>query len=255
MAQGGRGHPGGDRAYLPHSRSRVSNDNLQFDTTIAPLVSVLDLGQNLHIRRELLGLDAIDRPVGMPFAVDFSPDGRTLYVVNSGSNDLSVIDLEIGLGLGHLELGANPRGIVVTADGTQAYISNSLSYSISIVDLDSLEVIDEIPVSRSPLPPDVQRGKEIFFSSDTSDIARDQWISCAACRKKPDTGSKFQVITADLIVEVLGTSFNVHSRGSQTNVYLEEGRIRVDLGHEEKYLDPGELIEYSAKKKARDESG
>ncbi len=174
-------HPAGDRAYLPHSRSRVSNDNLQFDTTVAPLVSIVDLDEKLHVRRELLGLDAIDRPVGLPFAVDFSPDGDTLYVVNSSSNDLSVIDLEIGLGLEHVELGANPRGIVVTAGGTRAYVANALAYTISVVDLDKLEVIEEIPVSRSPLPPDVQRGKELFFSSDTPELARDQWISCAAC--------------------------------------------------------------------------
>ncbi len=67
---------------------------------------------------------------------------------------------------------------------------------------------------------------------------------------KPQAGAKFQVVTGELTIEVLGTSFNVHSRGDRTNVFLEEGKIRLDLGQEEKYLDPGELIEYSGQKKA-----
>ena len=173
--------PSGEKAYVPHSRSRISNANLQFDTTVAPLVSVLDLETNSLIRRELLGLDAIDRPVGLPFAVAFAADGGVLYVVNSGSNDVSVVDLEIGLGLGHLEVGANPRGIVLSQDERTAWVYNLLAYTVSVIDLEPLAVTAEIVVSASPLAAAVQRGKEIFFSSDTPDIARDQWISCAAC--------------------------------------------------------------------------
>ena len=128
-------HPSGEKAYLPHIRSRVSNPDLQFDTTIAPVVSVIDLERRALIEREELGLDAIDRPVNMPFALAFSLDGGTLYSVNSGSNDLSIIDLETGAGVGHVELGDNPRGIVLTNNGRVAYIANSLSDDVSVVDL------------------------------------------------------------------------------------------------------------------------
>ena len=58
--------PAGGRAYLPHSRSRVTNPNLVFDTTLQPLVTVVDLAKDRIITRELLGLDAVDQPVGMP---------------------------------------------------------------------------------------------------------------------------------------------------------------------------------------------
>ena len=68
--------------------------------------------------------------------------------------------------------------------------------------------------------------------------------------KKPSTGAKFHVITEDLTIEVLGTSFNVHSRGEQTEVFLEEGKIRLDIGEEETLMDPGEFLAYSGKKQA-----
>ena len=69
--------------------------------------------------------------------------------------------------------------------------------------------------------------------------------------KKPATQAKFLVITRDLTVEVLGTSFNVFSREEgETQVFLEEGKIKLDLGQEETYMEPGELLTYSPKDKA-----
>lgn len=64
--------------------------------------------------------------------------------------------------------------------------------------------------------------------------------------KKPVTGAKFFVITTDVSVEVLGTSFNVNSRGKKTEVFLQEGKIRMEAGKEEAYMDPGDFIAYSA---------
>lgn len=67
--------------------------------------------------------------------------------------------------------------------------------------------------------------------------------------KKPATNAKFIVVTDDLEVEVLGTSFNVDSRGTQTDVFLEEGEVRLNLGDREETLKPGDFIAYSAEKK------
>lgn len=66
--------------------------------------------------------------------------------------------------------------------------------------------------------------------------------------KKPATGAKFYVITSDVSVEVLGTSFNLHSRGEKTEVFLEEGKIRLEAGKQETYMCPGDFISYSAEK-------
>jgi ferric-dicitrate binding protein FerR (iron transport regulator) len=66
-------------------------------------------------------------------------------------------------------------------------------------------------------------------------------------KKKSAANQKFQVITKDLIVEVLGTSFNVNSHHGKTSVYLEEGNIRLHLNHLDTMIlmDAGDLIVYS----------
>lgn len=67
-------------------------------------------------------------------------------------------------------------------------------------------------------------------------------------QKKPTRQTKFQVITDDLTVEVLGTIFNVNSHENQTRVFLEEGKVRVNLNHDATKtvnLNPGEAMRYS----------
>ena len=174
-------HPDGDRAFMPLIRSRTSNADLTFETTVMPRVAVVDLLHERVITRELLGLDAVDQPVNMPSAVAFSPGGSIAYVVNAGSDDISVVDLTKGFGVGHVEVGSNPRGIVVTDDGMTAYVHNALSDDISVVDLTTLEELYRIPVTRSPLPADVLAGKLLFHGSSRTEMARDQWITCASC--------------------------------------------------------------------------
>ncbi len=67
---------------------------------------------------------------------------------------------------------------------------------------------------------------------------------------KDPQGARFFVLTDELAVKVLGTAFNVHSRGRETEVFLEEGKVALELEKEEKEMKPGELVVYSAKKKA-----
>lgn len=79
---------------------------------------------------------------------------------------------------------------------------------------------------------------------------REVWLKGEAffkVKKKKSTGAKFFVSTSDLKVEVLGTAFSVNTRNSQTEVFLEEGEIRLELeGVDEKEsIEPGEFIAYS----------
>lgn len=63
---------------------------------------------------------------------------------------------------------------------------------------------------------------------------------------------EFVVQTADMDIEVLGTSFNVSKRGDVTDVFLEEGSVKIGLKgfpNEEILMKPGERISYSHKTK------
>lgn len=173
--------PDGTRAYLPHQRSNASNPAPLFDTSIFPVVSVIDLASNQHLRSKRLDLATVDVPVNMPFDAAFAPDGSTLYVVNAGSNDVSVIDLSTGVAVAHVEVGANPRGIVVSPDGTLAYVNNTLDGTVSVIDLTTKTPVEVIQSTAIPLPPLLLHGKRLFHSANRAAIARDQWISCAAC--------------------------------------------------------------------------
>ena len=174
-------HPDGERAYLPLSRSRVESGRPTFENTVMPRVVAVDLSARRIVPRELLGLDTIDRPVGLPSSADFSPDGSLLFVANAASDDVSVVDLAAGLGVGHVDVGSNPQGIVVSGDGSTAWVHNALSDDVSVLDLAALEEVGRIVVTDNPLPDDVLAGKVLFHTSARPEMARDGWISCASC--------------------------------------------------------------------------
>lgn len=93
----------------------------------------------------------------------------------------------------------------------------------------------------------------LTLSDDWSEAStRKVWIEGEAffkVKKKPSTGAKFQVLADDLTIEVLGTSFNVNNRAEQTQVFLEEGKIKLDLGNQVEELNPGDFVVYSNTKK------
>lgn len=86
---------------------------------------------------------------------------------------------------------------------------------------------------------------------DAADTRR-VWLSGEAyfqVAEKPETQSRFQVITDDLTVEVLGTTFNVRNRDAQTEVFLEEGRVSLELQTDsirKMQLEPGQKVAYSS---------
>ncbi len=57
----------------------------------------------------------------------------------------------------------------------------------------------------------------------------------------------FEVATPGLTVDVLGTEFNVRTRGSETNVYLQEGKVLLEVNSPEKQklaMSPGDFVQY-----------
>lgn len=119
------------------TRLYVAQDN-------ADEVAVIDTASNSVVER----ID-VRAPAGMlsgpehtgaaPFAVTISPDGRTLYAVNAGSNSIAVIpvtDAESGEGGGRIQhdrvaglipTAYDPHDITLSADDTWMYIVNGKS--------------------------------------------------------------------------------------------------------------------------------
>jgi len=174
--------PDGRLAYLPHTRSNSGNPNLSFDNTVLPLVSLIDLENQVHLTGQQFDLGTMDPPgVGLPFDAAVTPDGLELWVVNAASNDVTVINLENRELVAHIEVGDNPRGIVLSPDGLTAYINNTLSGTVSVVETASYHVTVEITTTEIPLPPLLLKGKKLFNSSDDPRMSNAQWIACSSC--------------------------------------------------------------------------
>jgi YVTN family beta-propeller protein len=174
----------GTRAYLAQTMAHGQGLNTQFDTSVFPKVSVVNLETLTHETAEHISLPETDQPVGLPWDVALARDDRELWVVNSASNDLSVIDISNPnrpTRAAHIVVGDNPRGVVIRPDGRYAYVNNTLSGTVSVIDAQTYAVIEEITTTTIPLPPLLLNGKRLFFSSATSELARAGWISCNTC--------------------------------------------------------------------------
>ncbi len=93
--------------------------------------------------------------------------------------------------------------------------------------------------------------------SEKNNKEREVWMEGEAFFhvKHTHDNKKFIVRTFDkLSVEVLGTSFNVNSRGDEIAVVLQHGSIKLEIEEPsdntktQLYLKPGEMVSYSKKK-------
>jgi YVTN family beta-propeller protein len=168
-------------AFLPQTRSNTLDEYATFDTTVFPVINVLDLRDMTMEVRQRIALSAADRPVNMPFGVVVDRFRNFLYVTNAGSNDVSVIDLDTGLARANIPVGSNPRGLLLNRDNTYLFVHNVIDGSLTIIDTGSLSAIDVLPISNPVISNDIIIGAELFHSAADPRLSEDRWISCATC--------------------------------------------------------------------------
>jgi YVTN family beta-propeller protein len=174
----------GTRAYLPQTMANGQGLNTQFDTTVFPKVSVLNLETWSHQTSEHISLPETDQPVGLPWDAALAKNDTELWVVNAASNDVSVVDISkptLPSRIANIPVSDNPRGIVFSPDGNTAYINNTLAGTVSIIDTSTYTVSEEITTTTIPLPPLLLDGKRLFHSSAQPELAQAAWISCNTC--------------------------------------------------------------------------
>lgn len=90
-------------------------------------------------------------PVGTsPGNVAWLPDESRLYVLNSGSNNVSVVNTATNLQTALIPVGARPSAMAIDAAGATGYVSNEGSDTVSVVDLASNTVSKTINVGSQP---------------------------------------------------------------------------------------------------------
>jgi len=169
-------------AYLPQSISYADNPAATYDTRVFPIVNVVQLNGLELEPTDRIALSTADRPVNMPFAIEVDPFRRWVYSANAGSNDISVIEIETGIALANIDVGANPRGILLNANNTALYVHNSIDGTLSIVDTSNFEITDTIPIdTQFSQSADILIGAELFHTAANEQLTTNRWLSCANC--------------------------------------------------------------------------
>ncbi|HEY3692270.1 MAG TPA: beta-propeller fold lactonase family protein, partial [Pseudonocardiaceae bacterium] len=68
-----------------------------------------------------------------PQSVAFAPDSRHAYIVNDGSNTVSVIDTTTNQVTANVSTGQDPTHVFVSADGRHAYVTNIGSSDVTVL--------------------------------------------------------------------------------------------------------------------------
>jgi YVTN family beta-propeller protein len=91
-------------------------------------------------------------PVGdFPSFVAVTPNGAFLYVTNSSSDSVSVIDTSTRTVIRNpITFGDRPEGVAVTPNGARVYITNSSSNNVSVIDTATNAVITKVAVGNDP---------------------------------------------------------------------------------------------------------
>ena len=155
--------------------------------SIFPYVGIADMVKSEDSRRKRMPLDSVfgTRVTANPWEAAMSPDGRQLFIVFSGTDDVFVCDTidddyrELKLAR-YITTGHNPRGVRVSPDGARFFVYNALDFEVVVFDARSLQPVDRISVTKNPLSPEIHEGKILFYTA-LPPMTSQRWISCSSC--------------------------------------------------------------------------
>jgi YVTN family beta-propeller protein len=124
-----------------------------------------------------------------PTSAVFSPDNTLLYVTNSGSDSISVIDTTTGkVSTIAVNPGSKPTRAAVTPDGTSLFVLNSGQNSVSQVDTAARKVVATFAVGQGP----------------TSVAVTPDGLLIYVCNGKDNTVTVYDVLTLEQVQTVTG---------------------------------------------------
>lgn len=163
----------------------------------------------------------------LPYGVATSPDGSHVYVTNSGSNSVSVIDTATNSVVATVSVGTYPYGVAISPDGKYVYVANACGAgascsgspqgTVSVIDAATDAVTATITVGQDPVGVAVSPdGGRVYVSNSGSntvsviDAATDTVIATVPIAACPD----------GLTVSPDGRRVYVATGGSPPSLYL-----------------------------------
>ena len=105
----------------------------------------------------------------LPYAVAVNPNTNMVYVANSGSNTVSVINGTTNTVVQNVTVGISPYGIAVNPNITMIYVANYDSNTVSVIDGTTNSVVQTVPVGISPVGVDVNPKTNMVYVANHDD--------------------------------------------------------------------------------------
>ena len=184
--------PDGRSAWVPSKQDNVKRgtlrdgQNLTFENTVRAVTSRIDLGAWSEDTAARIDHDNS----GVASAAAFHPTGAFLFVALEASRHVAVVDPIGRRELFRVDAGRAPQGLALSPDGLTLYVHNFLDRTVGVHDLRPLMQRGEpaLPpmttlasTTGEVLAAGVLRGKQLFYDARDPRLARDGYISCAAC--------------------------------------------------------------------------
>jgi len=126
----------------PNAGPGVDESKLPPPDRKADGIGVIDLTTNKLLRTLPSGQD--------PEAFDLSPDGKTLYVSNEETAEVTVLDLATSKVKKRVGVGKEPEGVTVRPDGKFVYVTCEGDGEVVAIDTATLEVVSEMKTGLRP---------------------------------------------------------------------------------------------------------
>ncbi len=187
--------PDGSQAFVPSKQDNIKRGALRdglalnFQNTVRAISSRIDLASNAEDLAARIDHDN----AGLASAAAFDPRGVWLFVALETSREVAVIDAHGRREVMRLNVGHAPQGLAVSGDGSTLFVSNVMERTVSGFDLRALRDSGQLHVPHwdtvstvrtELLSAEVLRGKQLFYDARDTRLARDRYLSCAACHNE-----------------------------------------------------------------------
>jgi YVTN family beta-propeller protein len=186
--------PDGVSAWVPSKQDNVKRGLLRagdgtalnFQNTVRAVSSRLVVATGAEDPGDRIDHDN----AGVASAAAFDARGLFLFVALETSREVAVISAHGRTQLFRFDVGRAPDGLALSRDGRTLYVNNFMDRTIGVYDISPLVDRAEFGVFPQAILPTVGSeklaagvllGKRLFYDARDPRLARDRYLSCAAC--------------------------------------------------------------------------